>query len=93
VVVPFAAERETEQSLRAERLAARGVLEMVREAELSPECLDQAIARAIARGPGSISVATDGARRSARAIAELIRYRQSFPGASPQILRCGGLGL
>jgi predicted glycosyltransferase len=93
VVVPFAAERETEQSLRAERLAARGVLEMVRESELSPECLDQAIARAIARGPGSISVATDGARRSARAIAELIRYRQSFPDASPQILRCGGLGL
>ena len=32
VVVPFAAERETEQRLRAERLAVRGAIEMVTEA-------------------------------------------------------------
>ncbi len=36
VLVPFAAERETEQLLRAERLAARGAAELVRESELTP---------------------------------------------------------
>ena len=37
VVVPFASGRETEQSLRAERLAACGVLEVFPESELSPD--------------------------------------------------------
>jgi predicted glycosyltransferase len=93
VVVPFSAGRETEQSLRAERLAARGVLEVVHECELSPERLSQAIDRAIASSPKTIAIATGGARRSAATIAKLIRYRQSFPDASPQVLRCCGLGL
>ena len=35
VVVPFASERETEQQLRAERLAARGVLELLPETQLT----------------------------------------------------------
>ncbi len=93
VVVPFALERETEQSLRAERLAARGVLEVVAEGELSAERLGQAIDRALARGPEAIAIATGGARRSAAAIAELIRYRRSFSDASPQVWRCDGLGI
>ena len=37
VVVPFASGRETEQSLRAERLAACGVLELVPDNGLSPD--------------------------------------------------------
>ena len=73
VVVPFASERETEQSLRAEALAARGVLELVRESELSPERLAGAIDRAIARGPGAIAIDTGGARRTATLIAGMIR--------------------
>ena len=72
VVVPFAAERESEQTLRAERLAARGVLEIVAEAELSPERLTRAIERALARPPATLAVDTDGARRTARLIAEAI---------------------
>ena len=51
VLVPFAAERETEQLLRAERLAALGAVEMVREDELSPSTLAAAIERAAAREP------------------------------------------
>ena len=93
VVVPFALERETEQSLRAERLAAQGVLEVVRESDLSPERLGQAIDRAIARGPEAIAIATGGARRSAAEVARLIRYRRAVPDALPQVLRCLGLGL
>ncbi len=73
VVVPFAFERETEQQLRAARLAARGVLELVPETELSPARLAFAIERAVERDPQTISIDTNGARRAAGLIAKMIR--------------------
>jgi predicted glycosyltransferase len=73
VLVPFAAGRETEQLLRAERLAAKGVVEIVAERDLSPDRLALAIERAIAAGPARLSVDIGGARRSARLVARLIR--------------------
>jgi predicted glycosyltransferase len=73
VVVPFAAGRETEQQLRAERLAARGVLEMVDERELSPARLAAAIERAIIARPTAFSVDTGGAPRTARMLAATIK--------------------
>ena len=73
VVAPFASERETEQQLRAERLAMRGVLELVPETDLTPVRLARSIERATKRGPRVISVDTGGAHRSARLIANLIR--------------------
>jgi predicted glycosyltransferase len=72
VVVPFASERETEQQLRAERLASHGVLELVPESDLTPVRLGRAIERAVERGPGAISVDTGGAQCSARLIASII---------------------
>ena len=81
VVVPFASARETEQSLRAERLAARGVLELVRERDLSPERLARAIDRAMARGPGTIAIDIGGARRTAT----LIRGIMQGSGASRRL--------
>ena len=72
VLVPFAAERETEQLIRAEHLAARGAAVLLREDELSPPTLAAAIERAAARDPAPISIDTDGARRSAALIAQLI---------------------
>jgi predicted glycosyltransferase len=73
VVVPFASGRETEQSLRAERLAARGVLELVPEDQLSPARLASAIDRAIVARPATIAIDTGGARRTARLISDMIR--------------------
>ena len=73
VVVPFASGRETEQSLRAERLAARGVVELLRENQLSPKRLATAIDRAIFARPATIAIDTGGARRSARLITGMIR--------------------
>ncbi|MBV8132340.1 MAG: glycosyl transferase [Alphaproteobacteria bacterium] len=80
VVVPFASERETEQQLRAERLAARGALEMIPEPLLTPTRLAKAVQRAIRRDPLTISVDTGGARRSARLIANIIRDPASVIG-------------
>ena len=73
VVVPFASGHETEQSLRAERLAARGVLELLPENQLSPERLASAIDRAIFARPATIAIDTGGARRTASTIREMIR--------------------
>src|SRR5271170_3987897 len=80
VVVPFASERETEQQLRAERLAAQGVLELVPETELTPARLAHAVEWAIECDPGTISVDTGGARRTADLIASIIRDSVSGPG-------------
>jgi predicted glycosyltransferase len=73
VLVPFAAERETEQLVRAERLAALGAVELVRESELSPCVLAAAIERAAAREPATVAIDNEGAAKSARLIAAMIR--------------------
>jgi predicted glycosyltransferase len=72
VLVPFAAERETEQLIRAEHLAARGAAILLRESDLTPATLATAIERAAAAEPRPIALDTDGARRSAALIAGLI---------------------
>lgn len=77
VVVPFAAERETEQQLRAERLAARGIVELVPESDLSPARLALAIERAADREPPTMAIDTSGASRAARLIADMIRGRRT----------------
>ena len=71
VVVPFAGVAESEQTLRANLLAERGLLEVVEEAALTPAALAAAIDRAAARprpAPGAIDL--DGARRSAGLLRE-----------------------
>jgi predicted glycosyltransferase len=73
VIVPFASERETEQQLRATRLAALGVIELVPEAELSPLRLARAIENAVEAEPQRIAIDTNGARRAAGLIADMIR--------------------
>jgi predicted glycosyltransferase len=73
VLVPFAAGGENEQLIRAEALAERGIGELVREAELSPQSLAAAIGRAASRPPATIALDTAGARRSAQSIAQAIR--------------------
>ena len=75
VLVPFAAERETEQLMRAERLAALGAAELVRESELTPSSLAAAIERAAAREPPALTIDTAGAARSARLVAALVAGR------------------
>jgi predicted glycosyltransferase len=81
VLVPFAAGRETEQTLRAERLATLGAAELVRESELSAAALGAAIERAAAHPPPSLAIDTGGAARSARLIAEMIGSDDATAGS------------
>lgn len=71
VVVPYAGGLETEQTLRAELLAERGLVHTVPEDGLSPERLAAAIDAALAAGPGKLALATDGARESAAILERL----------------------
>ncbi|HEV2189034.1 MAG TPA: glycosyltransferase [Stellaceae bacterium] len=72
VLVPFSAERETEQLVRAEHLARLGAAELVRESELAPASLAAAIERAAAGDAVPLVVDMGGAARSAAEIARLI---------------------
>jgi predicted glycosyltransferase len=65
VLVPFEAGHETEQRLRAERLTALGLAEILPEADLSWQNLANAIRRGLTRAPSPApSISIDGARRS-----------------------------
>jgi predicted glycosyltransferase len=72
VLVPFAAERETEQLIRAEHLASRGAAFVVRESDLTPATLAAAIEHAASRDPLPIAIDTDGARCAAALIAGFV---------------------
>ena len=77
VLVPFAEMRETEQTLRAKRLAQRGVVEMLPPAALSPDRLGDAIERAIRRHPATLALDTNGAGRTAVIISDMVHGRAS----------------
>jgi len=76
VLVPFAAGNETEQTLRAALLAERGIVHLVREAELDGPRLAAAIAAArAAPAPPALTLRGDGAARAAEIVARLARNR------------------
>jgi predicted glycosyltransferase len=76
VVVPFAAGQESEQTLRARLLAEQGRLVLVEEAGLTPVGLARGIAQALALPPPPpVTLALDGAARSAELLGRLARTR------------------
>ncbi|MEE7506162.1 glycosyltransferase [Methylobacterium mesophilicum] len=65
VLVPFEAGGETEQRMRAEHLAARGLARVLPESELTPETLVRAIeAPGAVPAPGTHGIDLDGAART-----------------------------
>ena len=71
VLVPFAGTGETEQPMRAERLSKLGLAQVVSEEALDPTTLAKAIDRGAARAVRWPAIALDGARTSARLLADL----------------------
>jgi len=67
VIVPYAGGLETEQTLRAERLAARTTIQVVPEQALDPAHLARAVDSALAAGPPTLdSLDMAGARTTPR---------------------------
>jgi predicted glycosyltransferase len=73
VLVPFEGGRETEQRLRAERLAALGLAQVLLESELSAENLKAAVASR--RVPSSADIKFDGARETVALVERLAQGR------------------
>ncbi|MFO1060264.1 MAG: glycosyltransferase [Dongiaceae bacterium] len=72
VIVPFAAGNEMEQTLRARRLAARGLVGLVEAADLTPERLAAALDAALDRPPPPLAgLDLDGAAGTARCLQAL----------------------
>jgi len=72
LLVPFSSHGQTEQALRARRLADRGWAEVVAEEALTPAALAAAIGRALTLPPPpGTAVDRDGAARSAALLADL----------------------
>ncbi|MFT6559029.1 glycosyltransferase family protein [Sneathiella sp.] len=65
VIVPYAGGVETEQTLRAELLAKKGVLHIANEAGLTPDILAGQVDRALKGPPSEASIDIDGGTRSA----------------------------
>ncbi|URD34283.1 glycosyl transferase family 28 [Methylobacterium tardum] len=77
VLVPFEAGDETEQRLRAERLAAHGLAEVLPEADLTADTLLRAVeARSVAPAPDAHGFDLGGARRSVEITAALLANLQ-----------------
>lgn len=83
LLVPFAVAGETEQTVRAAKLEARGRAVMLAEADLSGPAMVAAIDRALAQDPASAAtrIATDGADRSAAILADLAAGTAPHPAA------------
>ena len=72
VVVPFEGSGETEQLLRARKLAQRGLVQLLTETELTPGSLAGAIDHCSSQpSPGQPGLNLDGAARSARFISDI----------------------
>ncbi|GJE40318.1 glycosyltransferase [Methylobacterium persicinum] len=88
VLVPFEAGRETEQRLRAERLAAMGLARIVPENALSPETLLAAVLSALrSPQPNPGGPALDGSTRTVAIVQALRNQRHRARGREADRLR------
>ena len=74
LIVPYAGGLESEQTLRAELLAERGLINVLAEADLSPENLAASIDKAILNQGQrkAITIKTDGATEAARLVTKWV---------------------
>lgn len=76
-VAPYAAGKETEQTMRAERFSELGLLTYLEEARLTPTALVHAMQRALDALPPKIAPRFDGAAQSARILRMALAERRS----------------
>src|SRR6266496_6036061 len=76
LVVPFSEGNESEQMNRARRLESMGALRVLPEHELNPQRLADEIRALLGFKPQSGNLNLDGARTSARIMAELVQRRK-----------------
>ncbi len=80
VVVPHDEGRETEQAERARRLAALGVVRVLDSSELTPRHLADEVLGLLGADRSHAVIDLDGARTSARLVAELVGAGSAMHG-------------
>ena len=75
VLVPYATDGETEQSVRARHLDAMGLAVCLNESELAPDTLARAIDRALESRPPAHALCLDGAANTARVLWSVLERR------------------
>jgi predicted glycosyltransferase len=79
VLVPFATERETEQTLRAERLSQKGLARLLPEAALTPDRLAAFVAEALAMPRPFGKVKIDGEAETEHVLLRALAQRRGVP--------------
>ncbi len=78
VLVPFETATETEQTIRAERLASLGLAETIREARLTPESLAKSVDAVLDRPPPQvIDIDLNGMTNTVRFVRDLVASEQT----------------
>ncbi|WP_018263305.1 glycosyltransferase [Methylobacterium sp. WSM2598] len=89
LLVPFEAGGETEQRLRAETLAARGLARVLPEAELGPEALAASVAAMLAPSPDPAppraAFALDGAAQTVALVEAMLAVPAPAPTPAPAL--------
>ncbi|WDT78002.1 MAG: glycosyltransferase (plasmid) [Candidatus Manganitrophus sp.] len=73
LLLPFTGNQNEEQTIRAEKLEALGVAEMIRPDELQPGLLAKKIVHALKTEPVSVGLDMQGAEKTARFLGEMLR--------------------
>jgi predicted glycosyltransferase len=81
IVFPYTANGDQEQYIRAEKLHALGVVEMIHPGVLEPLRLSCIIRAVLEKKPAARNWRMDGAEESARAISRLLHSRARAVGA------------
>jgi predicted glycosyltransferase len=76
VLVPFASDRETEQTLRAERLSRRGLARLLPETALNPDRLAAFVAESLALRRPAGKVKLDGEAETERVLGKVLALRR-----------------
>ena len=73
---PYTPNEDQEQYMRAEKLHALGVIEMIHPDDLEPRRLVGIVGTVLSRTPAQQNWRTDGADQSVRVIADLLHSRR-----------------
>jgi predicted glycosyltransferase len=73
VLIPFAAGGESEQTMRADALARRGLVVSIEAATLSPKILADAIDKALTLAPHCVEIDCTGLETTARLVSEMCK--------------------
>jgi predicted glycosyltransferase len=88
LVYPVTSNGDQEQSVRAEKLARMGVLDLIRSGELAPEKLAQKLGAALRNEPTRLALNRGGAANSALLLRKYLAMHREHISGVPETWPC-----